>query len=152
MKRKILFMIIFVFSIILTQKGVYAASASISASKTSITVGSKVTITVKVNAAAWNLTVSGSASDSIVGFNMDDKNQSTTKTYTLKPTKAGNYTVSLTGDITNAGSETATNISDSVTITVKEKPATNNNNTTTNNNNNNNKPTNNNTTTNNTCK
>lgn len=140
MKKKILLMITFVFSFMLALKGVYAASASISASKTSVTVGTKVTITVKVNAAAWNLSVSGSASDSIVGFNMDDKNQTTTKTYTISTKKAGKYTVSLTGDITNAGSETATNVSKSVTVTVKEKPktttttTTNNNNTTTNSN------------------
>lgn len=143
MKKKILLMITFVFSLMLCLKGVYAASASISASKTSVTVGTKVTVTVKVSAAAWNLSVSGSASDSIVGFNMDDKNQTTTKTYTINTKKAGTYTVSLTGDITNAGSETASNVSKSVTVTVKEKPKTttttkpttnNNNNTTTNSN------------------
>ena len=140
MKRKILLTILFVLSFMLGAKGVYAASASISASKTSVTVGTKVTVTVKVNAAAWNLAVSGSASDSIVGFNMDDKNESTTKTYTISTSKAGTYTVYLSGDITEAGSETASNVSKSVTVTVKEKPkeepttkpTTNSNNTTTN--------------------
>ncbi|MBQ8043139.1 MAG: cadherin-like beta sandwich domain-containing protein [Clostridia bacterium] len=139
MKRKILFIIMAIFSFMLFTKGVYAASASITASKTSVTVGTKVTITVKVNAAAWNLNVSGDASGSIVGFNAEAENQATTKTYTLKPTKAGKYTVYLTGDITDESSETATNINKSVTVTVKEKTTTNtntNNNTTTNTNNN----------------
>lgn len=137
MKKKILFIIMTIFSFILCTKGVYAASASISASKTSVTVGTKVTITVKVTAAAWNLNVSGEASGSIVGFNSDAENQTTTKTYSIKPTKAGKYTVYLNGDITDANSEVATAVNKSVTITVKEKTTTNttqNNNATTNNN------------------
>lgn len=152
MKKKILSMIIFVFGIILLSKGVYAASASITANKTSVTVGTKVTITVKVNAAAWNLQVSGSASGSIVGFNMDAENQTTTKTYTITPNKAGTYTVYLSGDITDESSENATNVSKSVTITAKAKPTTtttpntntntnNNTNTNTNTNTSSNKPT-----------
>ena len=152
MKKKILSMIIFVFGIMLLSKGVYAASASITANKTSVTVGTKVTITVKVNAAAWNLQVSGSASGSIVGFNMDAENQTTTKTYTITPNKAGTYTVYLSGDITDESSENATNVSKSVTITAKAKPTTTttpntntntntNNNTNTNTNTSSNKPT-----------
>ncbi len=150
MKKKILSMIIFVFGIMLLSKGVYAASASITANKTSVTVGTKVTITVKVNAAAWNLQVSGSVSGSIVGFNMDAENQTTTKTYTITPNKAGTYTVYLSGDITDESSENATNVSKSVTITAKAKPTTTttpntntntNNNTNTNTNTSGNKPT-----------
>lgn len=136
MKKKILFIIMTIFSFILCTKGVYAASASISASKKSVTVGTKVTITVKVTAAAWNLNVSGEASGSIVGFNSDAENQTTTKTYSITPKKAGTYTVYLKGDITDENSEVATAVSKSVTITVKEKTTTNtetNNNTTTNN-------------------
>ena len=137
MKKKILFIIMTIFSFMLCTKGVYAASASISASKTSVTVGTKVTITVKVTAAAWNLNVSGGASGSIVGFNSDAENQTTTKTYSITPTKAGTYTVYLKGDITDENSEVATVVNKSVTITVKEKTTTNtgttNNNTTTNN-------------------
>ena len=38
---------------------IYAATANISASKTSAYVGDNVTINVSVNAAAWNLNVSG---------------------------------------------------------------------------------------------
>lgn len=125
MRKKIFLLMIAIFSCIIFTKGVYAASASITASKSSVTVGTKVTITVKVNAAAWNLKVSGDVAGSVVGFNSDAENQSTTKTYTLKPTKAGTYKVSLTGDITDENSETATNISKSVTITVKEKTTTN---------------------------
>jgi len=127
MKKKILFIIMTILSFLLCAKGVYAASASIKANKTSVTVGTKVTVTVKVTAAAWNLNVSGSTSGSIVGFNSDAENQTTTKTYTIKPTKSGTYTVYLKGDITDENSEIATEINKSVTITVKEKTTTNNN-------------------------
>lgn len=124
MKRKLLLMVIGIFATMFTLKGVYAASASISANKTSVTVGTKVTVTVKINAAAWNVAVSGSASGSIVGANMDAENQTTTKTYSINTKKAGKYTVYLKGDITDESSETATNVNKSVTITVKEKQTT----------------------------
>lgn len=140
MKKKILFIIMAIFSFMLCTKGVYAASASITANKTSVTVGTKVTITVKVTAAAWNLNVSGDATGSIVGFNSEAENQTITKTYSISPTKDGTYTVYLKGDITDENSEVATAVSKSVTITVKEK-ATTTNNTTTNNTTTNNKPT-----------
>lgn len=137
MKKKILFMILSVFCLMSTFTAVHAASATITASKTSVTEGTKVTVTVKVTAVTWNLKVSGAASDSIVGANMDEKNQTTTKTYTLDTSKAGTYTVSLTGDIMDETSTDYTTkaINTSVTVTVKEKTTTN---TNTNNNNNNN--------------
>ena len=135
LKSKIVLIIIAIFSVIVFTSKVNAASASISANKTSVTVGTKVTVTVKINAAAWNLNVSGSAADSIVGFNMDATNQSTTKTYVVDTSKAGTYKVTLSGDITDESEENARNVSDSVTITVKEKTTnTTTNNTTTNNN------------------
>lgn len=136
MKKKLLFIIIAIFSFLICTKSVYAASASITANKTSVTVGTKVTITVKLTAATWNLKVSGESSDSIVGFNSDAENQTTTKTYSITPTKAGTYTVSLTGDITDGQTDVNTKINKTVTITVKEKTTTNTttNNTSTNNN------------------
>ena len=121
MRKKILLIIMLVLCFIFFTKGVYAASASITASKKSVTVGTKVTITVNVNAAAWNLNVSGATSGSIVGFNAEAENQSTTKTYTFTPSKAGTYSVTLSGDITDENSESATNINKTVSITVKAK-------------------------------
>lgn len=98
-----------------------AATASISASKTTATAGDKVTVTVSINAATWNLEVSGSATDTIVGYNEDAVNEKTTKTYTVTSSKAGTCTVSLTGDVTDGTTDVTSNISDSVTITFKEK-------------------------------
>lgn len=136
MKRKILFIILSVFCLLSMSKKIYAASASISANKTSVTEGTKVTITVKVTAVSWNLKVSGAASDTIVGANMDEKNQTTTKTYTLDTSKAGKYTVTLTGDIIDETSTDykAQNISKSVTVTVNKKVEQNTDNDTNNNN------------------
>ena len=141
MKKKLLFIIMTIFSFMLCTKVVYAASASITANKTSVTVGTKVTVTVKITAATWNLKVAGEASDSIVGFNSDAENQTTTKTYSITPTKAGTYTVSLTGDITDGTTDVNTKINRTVTITAKEKTTTNTTtNTTTDNTNTNTKP------------
>ena len=114
-------LVIFVFAVMLTTT--YAASVSITAAKKTAYVGDKVKVTVTVKAAAWNLKVSGSASGDIIGFNMDGVNQTTTKTYTVKCSKVGTYTVKISGDITDANDANSI-INKSVTITVKEKPAT----------------------------
>ncbi len=99
---------------------VKAASASIKASKTSATVGDSVTITVTINAATWNVSVSGSGiSDKIVGYNEDAVNETKTKSYTLSTSKAGTYTVSISGDCTDEN-DTKAYPSGSVTVTVSE--------------------------------
>lgn len=104
---------------------VYAANASISANKTSATVGDKVTVTVTINAATWNVTVSGSASDKIVGFNSNAENETTTKQYSIDTSKAGTYTVTLSGDVTDGVTDVNSAVSGSAVITVKEKQVTN---------------------------
>lgn len=118
---KSIFLIIFATVAISLFSKVEAASATISANKTTATVGDSVKVTLKINAAAWNINVSGSASDSVVGFNSDAENQTTTKTYSINTSKAGTYSVSISGDITDASSTTPEKISKSVTITVKAK-------------------------------
>lgn len=123
--RTFLFVGLFVGIFAITSK-VNAASATITASAKTVTVGKSVTVTVKVNAATWNLSVSGNATDSIVGLNSEGKNQSTTKTYTIKPSEAGTYKVSLTGDICDETSDgkTKIDVGDSVTITATESTET----------------------------
>lgn len=116
-----IFLIIFATVAISLFSKVEAASATISANKTTATVGDSVKVTVTVNAAAWNINVSGSASDSIVGFNSDAENQTTTKTYSIDTSKAGTYSISISGDITDASATTPDKINKSVTITVKAK-------------------------------
>lgn len=126
--KKILFNIFIAFGLMLCFTNVYAANASISANKTSATVGDTVTVTVTVNAATWNVTVSGSASDKIVGFNSDAENETTTKQYSIDTSKAGTYTVTISGDVTDGATDVNSNVSGSAVITVKEKQTTNTNN------------------------
>lgn len=117
---KTIFFIIFMWLALAVVSKVNAASATITAKPTTATVGEKVTVTVSINAATWNLNVSGSATDSIVGYNEDGENATTTKTYTVTKNSAGTSTVNLTGDVTDASEENIP-INSSVTITFKEK-------------------------------
>ena len=129
--RKIIrniFLIIFATVAISILSKVEAASATITANKTTATVGDSVKVTVTLKAAAWNINVSGSASDSIVGFNSNAENQTTTKTYSINTSKAGTYKVSISGDVTDASATTPDKISKSVSITVKAKSTSNSNN------------------------
>ena len=124
--RTFLFVGLFVGIFAITSK-VNAASATITASAKTVTVGKSATVTVKVNAASWNLEVSGEASGKITGYNQEGKNENTTKTYTINATKAGTYKVSLKGDITDGETEKTTNIDPDdyyVTITATESTET----------------------------
>ncbi len=100
-----------------------AATAGISASSQNVNVGDNVNINVSITAATWNVKVSGSGiSDSIVGVNTDVQNQTTNQSYKLNTSKAGTYTVMITGDITDANGQKQ-NVSYSTTVTVAEKNA-----------------------------
>ena len=117
--------------------GIYAAGASITANKTNVTQGDSVKVTVSFNAAAWNIHVSGNVSDSIAGYNEDGNNVSKSKSYTINTSKVGTYTIKISGDVTDGKTDVNSNVSGSVTITVKEKQTINkdtntNNNTTSN--------------------
>ena len=118
---KTFFLIIFIWLALSTFSIVNAASADIKAEPTSVNIGEKATVTVTVNAATCNLTVAGSAKDKIVEVNLKGENEKHTKTYTIDTSKAGTYTVSLTGDVTDGKTDENTKINKSVSITVKEK-------------------------------
>lgn len=127
-RTKIILITIISFVIMGLYSTVQAASASINPSKTTATVGEKVTITVNINAAAWNLSISGSGiSDSIVGYDGDGNNISTTKTYTLNTSAEGTYTVSLTGDVTDGTTDKNSPIGGSATVKISKPsiPSTN---------------------------
>lgn len=124
-KLKAIIFIIFMLAIICISTKVQAASANISATKTTATVGDSVTISVSVNAAAWNLKVTGTgvSGGNIVGYDPDGANTSTSKTYSLNTSSAGTYTIYLTGDVTDGSTDVNSSISKSVTVTVNPKPA-----------------------------
>lgn len=121
---KLIFLTLFIWMMFSAFSIVNAASATIKANKTTATVGDSVKVTVTVNAAAWNLKVSGSATGDIIGYNSEAENQTTTKTYTIDTSKAGTYKVTLSGDITDEAKDTADTINTSVSVTVKAKETT----------------------------
>ena len=124
-KIKILTMFLaFVFAVFVFN-GIFAAGVSITANKTSVTQGNTVKVTVKYNAAAWNIHISGAVSDSIIGYDNDGNNVTKSKTYTVNTSKVGTYTVSVSGDVTDGKTDASSNVSGSVTITVKAKQTTN---------------------------
>ena len=136
LNNKVLLSVFFIIllSFILGTNKAEAASASISASSKNVSVGDKVTINVSINAATWNVYVNGSVEDSIVGYDSDLNNKTTNKSYTLNTSKAGTYTVSLSGTVKDSSGKK--DVGGSVKVTVSEKSTSRDNTTNTNNNNN----------------
>ncbi len=128
MRKKILekLILVIIFALLacgILSTNVNAVSASINASSTSVKVGTKVTITIKWNAAAWNLTVSGNgiSSKTYADVTDDAENASFSETISFTPSSAGTYTIKLTGSITDENSKDSTPVSDSISIKVTEK-------------------------------
>ena len=120
-KKLILLFILIIVGIICACTETKAASASISASSQNVSVGDKVTITVKANGCLSELSVSGpgiSGNVDIVNTNL--QNQSVTKTFTLDTSSAGPKTVILSGSIMDANKEEIS-IKEPVTVNVAEK-------------------------------
>ncbi|MBR0428018.1 MAG: cadherin-like beta sandwich domain-containing protein [Clostridia bacterium] len=137
--KKIILLSIIILCIIAAFSKVNAASASISSNKTTMNIGDTAKISIKYTAAAWNVQVSGAVSYSNADASSNAKNTSKSTSINFKPKKAGTYTISLSGDVTDENGKT-TDLSKSLTIKVKEKT----NNTSSNNSNSNNNTTNNN--------
>ena len=123
---KISILSIFVFIAISIFSETYAASASISASKTNVKVGEKVTITVSMNAAAWNTNISGAASKSFAGNSDDGNNMTKKERISFTPSSAGTYTFKLGGDVSDGSTNKTTNVSGSVTVTATNSSSDNN--------------------------
>ena len=120
-KIKILLMFILTVFIILVYKNdVKAASASISASKTSITLGESVTITTTINGASWDINLScASFSQGYADTTDDAENGTKTYTYSFTPSSTGTYTVTLSGNVSNSD-ESRAPVSGQVTINVTQ--------------------------------
>ena len=98
-----------------------AASATIGVDKTNATVGDTITISVSMDAAAWNTNVSGAVSKNFAGNSDDGENTRKTETVTFTPSKAGSYTFNLGGDVSDGSTNATTNVSGSITVVVEEK-------------------------------
>lgn len=105
--------------------GVQAASGELSANSTSVNVGEKVTITVTVNGASWNLNLSGAVEGSYVDVTDDGENTTKTFTKTFTPSSEGSFDVNLNGTVTDTDMTKVT-IDKKITIkaTKKEEPET----------------------------
>lgn len=123
---KILCMILFIIAIMFITTNVQAASANISASKTTATVGEEVNIIVKYTAASWELTASGNgiSTTKYVDVTDDAENATTTKTIKLNTTSAGTKEIKLVGTVSDGTTGETTKINTSVKVTVKEKQTT----------------------------
>lgn len=119
--KHILIIIAFVLTIGLGTVISNAAGTSISASSTEVEVGTPVTINVSVTAASWEISISGKgvSGDTFVGYTEQLDEKTTNKNYTLDTSKAGTYTISLTGTITDENGKTD-KVSKEVTVEVKE--------------------------------
>lgn len=124
--KKILIVILTLIAILLVGTiKVQAASAEIYASKTTVEVGEDVTITAKFTAAAWNIKVSGNgiSGASYASQTSDLSEAENAKEFKLDTSKAGKYTIIISGDITDTNGETK-EINKSCTVTVNEKKVT----------------------------
>ena len=121
--KKILISIVILIAILIigTIK-VEAASAKIEASTSTAEVGAEVTITAKFTAAAWNVKVSGNGINgaSYAAQTSDLAEAENVKEFKLDTSKAGTYTISITGDITDANGETK-DVNQSCKVTINEK-------------------------------
>lgn len=124
--KKILFAFIMTAMLMICLKvsEVNAASYSITASQSTVTVGTTVTLTASVNAGSWNLKITGNGiSQPLLGETTTTSNTSASASASFTPTEPGTYTFYLTGDVTDYETEvTETGISKSVTITVNPVP------------------------------
>lgn len=105
---------------------VNAAGGSVSASTTSAEVGDSVTIYVSFSGAAWNITVSGTgiSGGSYASQTSDLSEATTNDSFTLDTSAEGTYTITISGDVTDAEGNTK-DVYDSVTVVVS-KPASDN--------------------------
>lgn len=120
-KKIMLFLVMVLFFIITSNTKVNAASASLSASSTNVNVGDTVTITITINGAAWNVHVTGAVTADYAGNTADAENTTKTEKKTFKPSKAGTYKVSLSGDVTGSEDTSAKKVSGNITIIANEK-------------------------------
>lgn len=125
-KNKLIISFAIFFTLLILNTKVQAASASISASSTNVTPGTKVTITTKINGASWQVSLSGAVSATYSDSTSDAEDTVKTEKTTFTPKKEGKYKISLSGNVTGSNDSSATTVSGTVTINVKEKTSTNN--------------------------
>lgn len=127
-KKITLFLGIFILGLLITTN-VKAASANLSVNKTSVNVGETVTVSVNVNAAAWEIHISGAVSGSYADTSDNGENTYISKQLSFTPTYEGNYTIKMEGNVSEGSNNTTIPIGSSVTITAKSSSNSENSNT-----------------------
>ena len=120
LRRKILLSFIILLFALFMHTKVKAVSATISASSKNVTVGTKVTLTTKIQGASWQISLSGAVSETYSDSTADAEDTVKTEVTSFTPSKAGKYTINLSGNVTGSNDTSATKVSDSVTITVND--------------------------------
>ena len=124
-KLHIIYLIFILMILLITMMTVKsnAATVSMTASSTNVTVGTTVTINVSGVAASWDVYIEGNGLERtpIVGFNQETTNMNFSGSASFTPTKAGTYTINLTGTIVDETQKEGDKVNQSVTITVREK-------------------------------
>ena len=121
MKKKIKILsivLLTIFFIIIYKNNVEAASASLSVSKTSMTLGETITVTTTINGASWEINLGGAVTSSYADTTDDAENATKTYTCSFTPSSTGTYTISLSGNVTDSTANVATPVSTQKTITV----------------------------------
>ena len=97
-----------------------AASTSLSVNKSSVEVGDTITVTAKVNAAQWNLSLKANGTQLNSSMELDNYKSNITKSFsgTYKAKSAGTVTFSLTGDITDVNQQNSS-VNKTKTVTVR---------------------------------
>ena len=124
-KKVILILLIYICGLLMTTNS-NAASANISANKTSVNVGETVTITVRANAAAWEIHITGAVSGNYADTSDNGENTSVTKTLTFTPKAEGTYTIKMSGNVSDGSNNAITSIGGSITIIAKASTSNNN--------------------------
>lgn len=124
-KKVLVTIFILIMTLVIGTINVKAASYDIEANKKTVEVGEKVTITVKFVAAAWNVKVSGNGitGATYASQTSDLSEVETVKTFELDTSKSGTYTITVSGDITDANGTTQ-DLNKSCTVIVNERPVT----------------------------
>lgn len=124
----IIFCFAMLIGIMLGQTKVEAATASISANKTTVTEGDSIKVTLKYTAAAWDLHVSSelptNSTADFASATDDAKNATSTKTITYNANKKGTYSINLSGTVSDENDSTESSgktINQSISVTVKAK-------------------------------
>lgn len=122
---KLIFINLVIVMLFLMVGTVNAANTTLDASPTSVTEGDTINITVTVNAAQWNLTLTANGTTLNTWTETVNYKENLSKTFTTsyKTTKEGTVNFVLSGDITDVD-QTNTEINTSKSVTVKAKTTT----------------------------